>query len=202
MRAIVDSFNEPNEQQADLIKAVLRGHQSPADYEAAAAAAEPTFCPHCAREHVPSISCSDAAIAITRAALAKAEKFPAWCAPGALVQLRSGGPVMTVENMGRHDGLICTTWFSGTELRRDAFEQTALQQVTSQQAQALAEAIAKAKQDQVLGIGGTMIPRGADGHPDWDAWEQQKRGIGGTSHQEAWAARQQLKSELGEKGQK
>lgn len=54
-------------------------------------------------------------------------------APGSLVQLKSGGPVMTVEEQYRNDELICVCWFSGTELQRDAFERVALQEQVPQE---------------------------------------------------------------------
>lgn len=41
---------------------------------------------------------------------------------GSFVLLRSGGPIMTVEDMRRDDGLICVQWFNGSELLRDAFD--------------------------------------------------------------------------------
>ena len=38
---------------------------------------------------------------------------------GTEVQLKSGGPIMTVENV---DGLVVhTVWFAGTEVKRDSF---------------------------------------------------------------------------------
>lgn len=39
---------------------------------------------------------------------------------GMLVQLRSGGPLMTVEDI-RHDFYIATAWFEDATLHRDAF---------------------------------------------------------------------------------
>lgn len=43
--------------------------------------------------------------------------------PQDLVQLRSGGMVMTVEKVGRYGGevKVSAVWFDGTELRRAIF---------------------------------------------------------------------------------
>lgn len=41
-------------------------------------------------------------------------------AEGTLVQLKTGGPVMTVEDI-RRDGIVATVWFDGATLRRDGF---------------------------------------------------------------------------------
>lgn len=43
--------------------------------------------------------------------------------PQDLVQLRSGGTVMTVEKVGRYGGemKVSAVWFDGTELRRAIF---------------------------------------------------------------------------------
>lgn len=41
---------------------------------------------------------------------------------GQLVWLKSGGPAMTVDLSLRSDGLIVAYWFSGTELKQEAFQ--------------------------------------------------------------------------------
>lgn len=45
---------------------------------------------------------------------------------GDVIQLLTGGPLMTVE-LTRHDGLITATWFDhGGSLHRDAFDPKAI----------------------------------------------------------------------------
>jgi len=39
---------------------------------------------------------------------------------GAVVQLKSGGPKMTVREIASSGGFICV-WFDGTKLQRDVF---------------------------------------------------------------------------------
>lgn len=50
--------------------------------------------------------------------------------PGDLVQLKSGGPVMTVTNddpLNKRNGSVQCKWFSGNKLERGSFPIAALQ---------------------------------------------------------------------------
>ena len=49
---------------------------------------------------------------------------------GTIVQLRSGGPRMTVEDT-RRDKYVGVAWFEGTTLHRDAFAPDELMEVAS-----------------------------------------------------------------------
>jgi uncharacterized protein YodC (DUF2158 family) len=49
---------------------------------------------------------------------------------GTLVQLKSGGPVMTVESMGQKHGMRCV-WFDGPELKGEDFSKASLNNVTN-----------------------------------------------------------------------
>ena len=51
---------------------------------------------------------------------------------GDTVQLKSGGPTMTVEVVGERYGeeTVWCTWFVGTKLQRDTFKPGALQKHT------------------------------------------------------------------------
>lgn len=44
-----------------------------------------------------------------------------------VVRLKTGGPFMTVEDMGRTDGAVECVWFSGETVCRDAFHYSALE---------------------------------------------------------------------------
>lgn len=46
--------------------------------------------------------------------------------PGDLVQLKSGGPVMTYEDEGAMIGGALCVWFDGKELKRERFDYAAL----------------------------------------------------------------------------
>lgn len=45
---------------------------------------------------------------------------------GAIARLKTGGPTMVVENV-RSDNVVPCVWFSGEQIRRDAFHYLALE---------------------------------------------------------------------------
>lgn len=47
-------------------------------------------------------------------------------ATGTLVQLRSGGPAMTVTSRQRNDDLIVAQWFDGAKLMQETFDPESL----------------------------------------------------------------------------
>ena len=40
---------------------------------------------------------------------------------GDLVQLRSGGPIMTITSIEDDNKIVCTTWFDGTKKETESF---------------------------------------------------------------------------------
>lgn len=50
--------------------------------------------------------------------------------PGDVVQLKSGGPHMTIQGAAHGGGLLCT-WFAGGEVKREAFDAAMLVKVDS-----------------------------------------------------------------------
>jgi uncharacterized protein YodC (DUF2158 family) len=45
--------------------------------------------------------------------------------PGDVVELKSGGPDMTIETVG-HDGRVACVWFDGNQEKRALFQSTSL----------------------------------------------------------------------------
>lgn len=50
----------------------------------------------------------------------KNDEFKSWYLPGVVVKLNSGGPTMTITEVG-DDGIVQAAWFVSDVLHRDAF---------------------------------------------------------------------------------
>lgn len=57
---------------------------------------------------------------------------------GDVVQLKSGGPEMTVEGQGGDDGYWICAWFSGTQLNKRAFHEASIERVDRNRLHAIA----------------------------------------------------------------